>query len=31
MALKYGKYVDADLHYKMKLFYQLDRSFSLQK
>ena len=30
MALKYGKYVNADLQYQMKLFKQLGRSFSLQ-
>ena len=30
MALKYRKYVNADLQYQMKLFKQLGRSFSLQ-
>ena len=27
LALKYGKYVDADLQYQIKLFQQLGRSF----
>ena len=30
MALKYGKCVDADLQYQLKLFQQLGRSFPLQ-
>ena len=31
MALKYGKQVDAEQQYQMELFWQLRRSFSLQK
>ena len=31
MTQKYGKYVDVDLQYQMKLFQELSRSLSWQK